>query len=57
MSDGSLLILSSAYNPLVQIDFYNLFPKTISGIDFDSAVTAKSNVTILETAFNERPAH
>ena len=49
MSDGSLIILSSAYNPLVQIDFYNLFPKSISGIDFDSASTDSDPATATVT--------
>ena len=45
MSDGSLIILSSAYNPLVQVDFYNLFPKSLSGIEFDSTSTDSDPAT------------
>mgnify|MGYP001215367072 FL=1 len=45
LSDGSLIILSSAYNPLVQVDFYNLFPKSLSGIEFDSASTDSDPAT------------
>ncbi len=56
MSDGSLLILTSAYNPVVQIDFLNLFPKTLSGLDFDSASLeaepALATVTFAYQAYN-----
>jgi hypothetical protein len=56
MSDGALLILSSAYNPIVQIDFQNLFPKALSGIEFDSTSTdldpATCDVTFAYQAFN-----
>lgn len=59
MSDGTLILLSSAYNPLVQINFYNMFPKSITGIDFDSTSTDSepltSTVTFAYQAYDVTP--
>jgi hypothetical protein len=35
-SDGYLMVLSSAMNPLIRIDFENLFPINLGGIRLDS---------------------
>ena len=56
MSDGTLLILSSAMNPVIDIQFHNLFPKGLSGIDFDSTTTdldaAVATVTFAYQAYS-----
>jgi len=36
-SDGSLIILSSNFNPLHQVMFKDLFPYSLTGLDFDAA--------------------
>lgn len=36
-SEGSLLILNNLNIPAFRVDFINMFPTTLSGIDFDSS--------------------
>lgn len=38
-SDAFMIITNSAYIPIVGINFYNVFPTQLSGIDFDSSLT------------------
>lgn len=38
MSDGSLLIYNSNYNPIVSINFKNIFPVSLSSLQFESKV-------------------
>jgi hypothetical protein len=56
LSDATLLVLSSAMNPIVQIQFYNLFPKALTGIDFDSTTldldAATASVTFAYQAYD-----
>jgi len=47
-SDGSISILNSAMKPNLTVNFKNLFPKSISSIDFSS--TASDSEPILVTA-------
>lgn len=35
-SDGTLTILSSSRNPIVEVNYTNMFPVDISSVDFDS---------------------
>jgi len=39
-SDGTLTVLSSLNNPLLRVNFYNMFPITLSDIIFDSSQSA-----------------
>jgi hypothetical protein len=50
-STGYLLVLSSAYRPILKVMFYNLFPISLSGIDFDSTLPSVDSV-ISSTTFN-----
>ena len=47
-SDASITILNSAMNPNLSVNFRNMFPKSLSGIDFSS--TASDTEPILVTA-------
>jgi hypothetical protein len=38
-SDGSLIILTSHFNPAYQVRFKDLFPYSLSGLDFDATVS------------------
>lgn len=38
-SDGSLIILSSHFNPLHQVRFKDLFPYSLTGLDFDATAS------------------
>ena len=38
VSDAILLILNSASNPILSVSFYNIFPISLSGIDFDASL-------------------
>lgn len=49
LSDATLMIISSAMNPIVQIDFHNCFPKSLSGIDFDSSTSDSEPVVATAT--------
>jgi hypothetical protein len=44
-SDGILTVLSALNNPLIRIQFYNLFPTTLSDIDFDVKQSAEDVIT------------
>ena len=43
-SNGSLIITNSSYKPKFKITFNNLFPKTLSGIAFSSALPESAEV-------------
>lgn len=45
-SDASLTILSSLNNPILRIDFTNLFPLSMSDIRFDTTASADTVITI-----------
>lgn len=36
VSDAFMLITNSAYVPIIKVNFYNIFPILLSGVDFDS---------------------
>lgn len=38
ISDAFMIITNSAYVPILSVKFYNVFPTTLSGIDFDSTL-------------------
>jgi hypothetical protein len=38
-SDATLTILSSAYNPIVEVVFYDIFPISLGGMTFDSRMS------------------
>lgn len=44
-SDGTLTILSSLNNPIIQVRFYNLFPIALSDIMFDTTMSAEDVIT------------
>jgi hypothetical protein len=48
-SDATLTILSSLNNPILRIQFRNLFPVTMGNIDFDTKLNADSIVTVPAT--------
>lgn len=39
-SDASLMVMSSAMNPLIRVDFEDLFPTSLSALEFNSTDTA-----------------
>ena len=39
MSDARLLILNSNYNTISTINFYNIFPTSLTTLEFDSSAT------------------
>ena len=45
LTDGNLLILDSTMTPIKRIDFKNLFPKSLSGLEFDSADVDAQTIT------------
>ena len=49
--DGNLMILSSNMNPIVRIDFQNLFPTTLTDVRMDSRDT---NVEYIEASVTFR---
>jgi len=49
MSDGSLVIYNSNYNPNIRIDFKDLFPVSLSTIQFNSQVNDIQYVTAQAT--------
>jgi len=55
-SDATLVILSALNNPVARIQFFNIFPTDLSGIDFDTKSSADeiltSNVTFRYEYFN-----
>jgi len=44
-SDGCLILLSDKSNPIGQIDFQDMFPTKLTGLEFDIATTTDENVT------------
>jgi len=51
ISTASLLVLSSAYKPLSRVTFFNTFPISLTGIDFDSTLPGIDSV-IANAVFN-----
>lgn len=45
-SDATLTILSNLNNPVLRINFSNLFPVSMGGIDFDTRLSADNLVTV-----------
>ena len=39
-TDATLTILNSAMNPKIRVEFYNLLPVNLSGLEFDSTTTS-----------------
>ncbi len=44
-SDATLTILSNLNNPIIRIQFTNVFPLSMSGIEFDTRLSADTQVT------------
>jgi len=44
-SDATLMILSSNYNPTFKINFTDCFPKSLTGIDFDTSLNDINPIT------------
>jgi hypothetical protein len=49
-SDATLTIISALNNPIVRIQFYNVFPISLSDIDFDTTQSA-DNIITAEVSF------
>jgi hypothetical protein len=45
MSDGTLFVYNSNYNPIFQVIFKNLYPTSLSSITFDTTTTDVNYVT------------
>jgi len=45
-SDATLTVLSNLNNPLIRINFRNLFPLTLGDINFDTRLSADNIVTV-----------
>jgi len=52
-TDAEMIILSSAYRPLLSVQYKGVFPINLSGIDFDSAV-ADPEPVLATTTFQYR---
>jgi hypothetical protein len=56
MSDGTLIIYNSNYNPVVKVNFRDLYPTSLSAVSFDSNNTdvnyVTSEVTFKYTIYN-----
>jgi len=39
VSNASILILNSSYNPILRVECYNIFPVSLTGVNFDSSIT------------------
>ena len=37
-STAMMYVMSSAYKPIIKVTFYDVFPVTLSGLDFDSTL-------------------
>ncbi len=46
LSDGSVVILSSAKRPYVSVDFTDMYPTSLSSLDFDSTLTDMQYITV-----------
>jgi hypothetical protein len=44
-SDGTLTVLSALNNPGLRVNFYNLFPISLSEIQFDTSLSADDTIT------------
>lgn len=44
-SDGTLTVLSALNNPTIRVQFYNLFPISLSDIMFDTTLSAEEQIT------------
>ena len=44
-TDGQLHIVTSQYNPAYIIDFRNIFPVSLSGLQFDATITDVEYIT------------
>jgi hypothetical protein len=44
-SDGMLTILSSLNNPILRVQFYNLYPINLSDVVFDTTMSAEDTIT------------
>ena len=49
-SDATLTVISALNNPIVRIQFYNVFPVSLSDIDFDTMQSA-DNIITAEVSF------
>ena len=45
MSDARLLILNSNYNSISIVNFYNIFPTSLTTLEFDASVTDVNYLT------------
>jgi hypothetical protein len=48
-SDATLTVLSALNNPILRINFRNVFPTTMSDINFDTTLSADNIVTVNAT--------
>lgn len=46
VSDGSVIILSSAKRPIVSIDFTDMYPSSLSSLEFDSTISDIQYMTV-----------
>lgn len=44
--DGSVLILSSAKRPIISIDFTDMYPTSLTSLDFDATMTDVQYMTV-----------
>jgi hypothetical protein len=44
-SDGTLTILNALNNPVSRIQFYNMFPSSLSDLNFDTKLSADDIIT------------
>lgn len=51
ISTGMLYVLSSAYRPIVKVTFYDMFPTSLTGIDFDTTSADVASI-IASATFN-----
>ena len=49
LSDATLTVLSALNNPIIRINFRNVFPLTMSSIDFDTKLSAETIITVNAT--------
>ena len=45
MSDARLLVLNSNYNGIATVNFYNIFPTSLTTLEFDASATDINNFT------------
>jgi hypothetical protein len=44
VSDAILLVLNSAYRPIIKVKYYDIFPTYLAGIDFDTSLPDTDNI-------------